>query len=374
MNLQVATFENSRSLSEFFQSFVIQGPVGLKIQRSADFFAPYQNLSDRYVTYMITDQSKIMGVATFILQDALVEGSLQTIAMGCDLRIAPSRRAVLEWSKHFLPVMHEVQKTFKVQHFFSLLGNNEVQALNAFVRPRHNRRILPQYFPFRRAECITLHGQLPWAKVPLPHLRIKPVGTHNAEAVVEYIVQKSKQRELSLTSSPDLFWDKIQRWRGLNIEDFVVAFDRQDKVVGCLAPWSSAGLQSYIPLGYNLRAHNFRQFLKFGQILGWTRALTKPAHRLGMEAPLHFRHLDFVFAENADIFETLLWSAFEQSHPNEFLLYYKSKGDFIYQRPVNWISAKQNFDLYYLKTPENPLPGFLHPSNDRHVDLLGQWI
>lgn len=369
MELKIATPEDSRQLVEFYKNFPLRGLVEIKIDRDGDFFAPYSIQSDRHITYQLKDEDKIEGIASFVMRDVRLNENIVPVAFGRDLRISSNRRAILGWSQHFLPVMQEVFKTFNCQHVFSVLSMSEVQALNAFVRPRTTKRPLPQYHLYRRFNMVSVHGRLPWAKNPLPHLRVRRGNVHNLDALINYIVRKSAQKDLSTVWDAASFHDKLERWKGLELSDFHIAFDNKENIVGCVAPWSAGGIQDFIPMEYSLRAHNFRQFLKFGKTLGWTRTLTKPYSRLKVEAGLNFKYLNFLNAENGDIFESLIWKAFDDARENEFLLYNQMRMEYIYRRPYNWISSKMPFGIYLLLPPDQEPPGFLHPRNERAAEM-----
>lgn len=369
MKLEIAKPEDSKALVEFYKSFPINGHVEIKIDRDRDFFAPYEVQSDQYLTYQLKDDEKIEGMATFVVRDVLLNNKVTTVAFGRDLRISSNRRAILEWSQHFLPVMEEVAQTLRSQHFFSVLSMADVQALNAFVRPRSMKRPLPNYHLFRRFNMVSVHGRLPWAQHPLPHLRLRLGSPANVDALIAYISRKSRERELATVWDAASFHEKLERWKGLKLDDFIIAFDRHDNIVGCAAPWCAGSMQEFIPMHYSLQAHNFRQFLKFGKMLGWTRTLTKPFSRLKVEAGLNFKYLNFLFADNGDIFESLLWRAFDDAKENEFIVYNQARSEFIYRRPRNWISAKMPFGIYLLLPPEAELPEFMHPGNEKAVEM-----
>lgn len=369
MKLEIAKPEDSALLAEFYKGFPVRGLVEMKIDRNNDFFAPYDIQAEQHITYVLKDEDKPEGMASFILRDVLLEDKVQPVAFGRDLRISSNRKAVIEWSQHFLPVMNEVFQTFGTKYLFSILSMGEVQALNAFVRPRTLKRPLPQYHLFRRFNMISVHGRLPWASNPLPKLKIRHGNENNVDALIYYICQKSRDKDLATVWDTQSFRDKLERWKGLKLEDFLIAFDKDDNIVGCVAPWSSGGLQDFIPMQYGLRAHNFRQFLKFGKMLGWTRTLTKPFSRLKVEASLNFKYLSFLHADNGDIFESLLWKAFDDAEENEFLVYNQMRSEYIYRRPRTWISAKMPFGVYLLQPPESEPPAFLHPSNEKSIEI-----
>lgn len=371
MKLELAQGHDSSELNAFFKSFPSDGPIDLKMDRPRDFFLRYSVESDQYLTYTMRDEKtkSLEGFATFIIKNLLVNQQEVTVAFARDLRISQNRKAILSWGQHVLPVMQEIEKTMGAKIFFSILNMNEVKALNTFLRPRDDRRELPRYYLYRRFNIVSLHGRFPWSQNPLPTMKIRRASARNWDAVANYIINKSKNKNLSSTWSPEKLSEQMERWRGLDVSDFLVAFDRNDNVVGCVAPWSSGGIEEFIPMSYGLRAHNFRQFLKFGRWLGWTRALTKPYSRLKVEAPLNFRYLCFLNANNEDIFQSLLHASFDEARENEFLVYLQMKSDLTLRRPLDWISAQSAYGLYAMVPPQQEPPQFLHPRDDQQVEL-----
>lgn len=366
MILEIARPEDSWELKQFFRSFTVGELIQLKIDRHDDFFLPYDIQSDQHVTYVLRrpEDRSLQGVATFVIQNLWLGDRLRTVAIGRDLRINPNRGAIMGWGQHFQPVLEEIRKAYDVDYFFSSLNISDARTLNAFVRPRTMKRPWPRYHLYRRFNIVSLHGVWPGATNPLPHLRIRKVDPEFEEALIYYILQKKKDRDLSCTFDRTSTEKWITRWQGLSMKDFYIALDSQDNIIGCVAPWSSAQVQEYIPYDYNSVAHNFRQFLKFGKWLGWTRALTKPVHRLKQEAPLNFRYLTGLLADNEDIFEALLWRVFNEIHPHEFMVYLQMRQDLHMRPPKSWVHAKIPHAMYCLLRPDQEVPDFLHPSHD----------
>lgn len=375
MKLEIAKPEDNQQILEFYKGFPIKGVLELKIDRRGDFFAPYAAESDRFRTYLLkNDEEQIQGMASFIIKDVMIEKKVTTVAYGRDLRISNNRRAIIEWGDHFVPSLQDLVDTYGVEHFFTSLNMTETQALNAFVRPRNLKRLLPRYYHYRKFNLVTVHGRFPWAKNPLPHLHIRYGNSSNADALIYYLTQKNHQRNLATYWDSYSFFKQLQRWRGLKLEDFLIAFDSQNNIVGCCAPWSADGIQEMIPLDYSLKAHNFRQFLKFGKLLGWTRPLTKPSYRLQLEEHLQFQYLTHLFADNEDIFETILWAAFERARSKDFLVYCQMREDLIYKRPLSWVCGRIPHALYSMVPPERNPPEFLSPGNETPVSFEGFFI
>jgi len=370
MNLEVARLEDSYDLIQFFKQFTVGDLIEFKIDRPTDFYLPYDIQSEQHVTYLLREpmDKSIQGVATFVIQNVWLSDRLQTIAVARDLRITPNRQAIMSWGQYFQPVLDEIQRAYGVDHFFSVLNMSEAKVLNTFIRPRQHKRSWPRYHLFRRFNLVSLHGALPFSSNPLPHMRIRKVDPSLHDSLMYYVLQKRKAKELSHIYDRASFERYLKRWKNLKESDFYVALDAQDNIVGCVAPWSANQIQEYIPYKYNNEAHNFRQFLKFGKWLGWTRTLTKPVPRLKREAPMNFRYLSCFLADNEDIFEALLWRVFHEIHPHEFLVYLQMRMDLHMRPPRGWISARLPYGLYCLVPHEKELPDFLHPSHDRPCD------
>lgn len=370
MILGVARPEDSWDLKQFFKEFHVGDILEFSIDRPDDFFLPYDIHSDKHITYVLRDEKNnaIQGVATFIIQNVWLGNRLQTVGIARDLRILPTRQAILSWGNFFQPVLDEIRKGYDVDHFFSVLNMSEAKVLNTFIRPRHHKRPWPRYHLFRRFNLVSLHGILPGTHNPLPHMRIKKVDNNWHDSLMYYIVQKKQNKELSQIYDRASLENFIGRWKNLSLNDFYIALDGNDNIVGCVAPWSAANVQEIIPYKYNREAHNFRQFLKFGKMFGWTRTLTKPVPRLKREAPLNFRYLTCFLADNEDIFESLLWRVYHEIHPYEFMVYTQMRADLHMRPPGGWVSARFPYGLYCLVPPNKELPNFLHPSYDNPCD------
>lgn len=369
MDLEIAGPELEGELSAFYKNFSQTGLVEIRVDRFGQYTAPYDIQGEQHLTYVLREKQQIEGTASFVIRDVLLENKIRTVAFGRDLRISSNRRAILEWGRHFLPVMGEVSQTFNAKYLFSVLSLSDVQTLNAFIRPRTLKRPFPHYHLYRRFYLTSLHGRVPWAKNPLPHLKIKHGSPANLDALIYYVVQKSRQRDLATSWDADSFLNKVNNWKNLDLSHFILAMDQQDNIVGCVAPWSSVGIQEIIPMDYSLRAHNFRQFLKFGKMFGWTRSLTKPVSRLKMESSFDFKYLNFLHADNTDIFESLIWAAYDQAEHNEFLVYTQMRSEYQYRRPLNWIGSRRPYGIYLVLPPDQEIPNFLHPTNERPVEM-----
>ncbi len=366
MHLELAQESHNEELLEFYSRFPLENVIQLKLDRGRDFFKYYNLQSDKYVSYILRDDksTNIMGHVSFIIETVMIEGKQTRIAWSRDLRISSDRRAILSWTEHTKSVFVEVRKLFNVDYFLTMLNMNEVVALNTFTRPRSQKRFLPRYFLYRKFDLVSLHGQFPFTYPPDSSLKIRRGNPNQADLYLNYLMKKNQESSFSLYSDRDSFLEMMERWTSLSWEDFFIAFDAKDNIVGILSSWSSAGVQDYIPLRYTLRAHNFRQFLKFGKLFSWCRTLTKPFHRIKIEAALNFRSLNHIYVDHPDVFHSLLWKAFEEARDNEFLVYVRDRKNISLKPPLGWISAEQTYGMYCTVLPDEEVPPFLHPIHE----------
>lgn len=370
MNLELAKPEDSKALVELFKEFPLKGLVELKVDRNQDFFAAYKAQADEWKTYILRDdKAQIHGSASFVFREICTDKKISKIATASDLRIKPHRRAIIEWAHHFLPVINKEIDENQVSSIFSYMNLSDPTALNTFVRPRAMRRAMPRYYLYRKFNLVSLHGKYPWADKPVPTIKIRRGSEATYDSLLEYIIRRSQYRTFASVWDEASFKAKMQRLKGQKLSDFFIAFDSLDNVVGCLAPWSGAGIQDYIPLSYSLVGHNFRQYLKFLWLFGLTRRLTKPVASTGLEQKLQFDYLTNVFADNEDVFESLVYSAFDEVGPNKFLLYAHTEQDYRLLPPPNWISASYPYALYSVVPPEKKMPDFLHPSISQNPEI-----
>jgi hypothetical protein len=278
------------------------------------------------------------------------------VGYATDLRVSSSRRAILTWSQHFLPVIEEARASRGCRYVFTSVASAQKQAYNAFIRPRSIRRRMPRYYLFRRFQLVSLHGLWPFHEKPLDTVSIRHASEKDFDALSEFIVLQSKQRPLHFFEEKDSFRAALERWRDLYIENFLIAEDRKGNILGTVAPWSPQQIQKTYATKYDDSARNLKDLL---QLFSWF-GVSHPLPRTGQE--LKVRHLTHLYARNPDVFNALLYRAYQESKKDETLTYTHFEGSLLSLPPKGFISATQNFGLYTILAPNDPLPDFLKPS------------
>lgn len=350
LKLREASGEDSKKLNEFYTSIPTLGSIDIKIQRELHFFSFYQRLGLQYKTYVLEDDSEILGTASFLMRNLSFKNRNLKLAQACDLRISPNRKAILSWSNYFHPLLEEVREKEKVDGFITSINQTESQAMNAFIRPKLKRTHQPQYSLSRSFNLVSIHGFYPFQKNLNKNITARPYQSSDKDQLIAYLIKKTKNHDFIPMELTENISDYIHRSLLYSWSQFILAFDSEKNIVGCVQPINSSLLQDYLPQEYNDQAHNFRQFLKVAQFLGFGRKLTRPFSRSQKQEALQFRLLHFLLCDHPEVLNSLLAAAYRTSKQNEFIVYAYEKNDYAKRPPLGSIFTEQPYGLYSIET------------------------
>jgi hypothetical protein len=350
LTLLEAKPEDSDKLSEFFTSIPTRGEIDVKIQREHSFFSFYQRTGLPSKTFIIKDGEEIVGTASFLLRHLAFQNRTLKLAQACDLRISPNRKVILSWSKFFHPLLEQLRANENCDGFITSINQTETQAMNAFIRPKLKRVHQPQYSLARSYKLVSIHGFFPFRNPPNKNITVRAYQSSDKEALVNYLNSICKKIDFipqELSDDPASYIDQslLYSW-----SQFLIAFDSEQKIIGCVQPISSSLLQDYLPQEYSPQSDNLRQFLKVAQVLGFARRLTRPFSRSQKQEAMSFRLLHFLSASHPEVFNALIRKAYETSSQNEFLMYAYEISDYRKRPPKGSIMTEIPYGLYSIET------------------------
>ena len=98
VDLVEATEKDSDELKKYFSEAILPGPVDLSIHRQGSFFDQYRLRSDNFHTFTLRGPNgEIEGMASMMFSPMFINGEEQMVGYATDLRISPTRRAILGW-------------------------------------------------------------------------------------------------------------------------------------------------------------------------------------------------------------------------------------------------------------------------------------
>lgn len=355
--LRESTPADSEKLGNFFYDIPTQALLDVKVRRQIDFFSLYRRLQLKFHNYILEEtndikNNEILGTASFLLQDTQVGKNKLNTSYAFDLRISHQRKAVLNWSRHFLPQLQKLISTEKVNHFITSINLESSQVINAFIRTKQKRSNKPFYELIRKFNLVSIHGFYPLLFKVNPFIKVSFLEKQDQKKLVRYLSEKVKTLDLAPAAMIEDLEKYIHESLIYSFRNFAVARDAKDNIVGACYPLSSSLLQDYFPQSYNQQSDNFRQFLKFASFFGVGRKLTRPFSRTQKEQTLNFQFLHFLFFEHPEVFQSMVKFTYDQSRQNEFLIYTYEQSMYTHRPPIGTIHSETPYALYEIRTPE----------------------
>ncbi len=346
------------NLAQYFHGTNLTGRVNLRLERKDSFFAHYKIQSDEYTTFMLVDEKKpgkIQAMVTMVFREAQIAGEKCKVAFVSDLRVSAKRNVILKWTQYLLPTLRDESLAHGCKHVFSVVNEWHGQAYNAFVRPRTIRRELPRYYLFRRFEAICLHGLWPFATPPLDTIQVRFARPNEFEKLAHYVGSKMGGKLLSFNFSAEQFKKNLSLRTKLQVEDFLLALDYNENIVGCTALWNPSNTQEFYSVNYDTKVATLKEALQFLSYFGMTRRLPDTGKTL------NFVVMSYLLANNPDIFQSLLHKAFHAVTDDHFLIYPHFEGSLLTQPPKSFIHSQFRGGIYCVLPPEEAPPDFLKP-------------
>lgn len=358
MRLIQASENDGERLKEFFERMTLPGAIDFSIRRHGSFFDHYRLMSDDFETLiLVNDSDEVEGMASLVFREGFVLGEKQTWGFATDLRIAPTRRAIVQWAQFFVPVLERAVEDRRCRYVFSIVEQHDHQAYNALIRPTsHTRRRLPRYLLANRFRVVSLHGRVPFSDKPLTTIRLKSAENSDLEALCDYLTKQARLRPLASIHTPEVFLRNIARWPGLKLSDFQIARDSKGNIRGCAALYDGRRVQSLIPAAYSGFAQSAQQMLSLASLSRMVRAPSRPGHVM---PSLFLSHLN---CDTAEIFHRLADDAFSRLGPKEFLSYLHFRGNWRTLPPNSFVATSLPFGFYLILPPNREAPPWPEPS------------
>lgn len=352
MSIKKCFGDNEQELKTYLRDSILPGPIDLQIERPMGFWRPYELQANHFSTYALrNDEEKIRGMATLLSRKGWLQNSYENIAFLSDTRLSAQKSTIAEWASELLNLLYYYREEQGVSYFFSVLSRLQGEAFSSLVRPRITRKNIPRYYLLRNFYAVWILGKLPLISSPMRTLEIRSAQKNDFEALANYLKHKSKGRVLSFDYTPELLYERLQFWPGLN--EFWIALDSDKNIVGCVAPWNASQVQQYRIANFNGAADAFRTLVSTLSLLGITKSFA------GVGETLNFQYLTHFYANNADIFYALLHKAYEKVKKNEFLVYTHYEKNAITTPPKEMISVELPLALYTILPHGEDLPHFL---------------
>ncbi len=362
MNLRQAIAADEPLLSQFFSSSLAGSGLELHETRPKGFFSKYHLGSKDSTTYILEDTpGEILGTATMTFVNGAFEGKPQTIGYASDLRIAPTRRAILAWTQQFNDVFQEICTQRQCERVFSTVLKNQTQAANALLRPRNQRRNLPRYCLYRNFSVHAVFGKWPLPLKGTPALRVRPGTESDINRIFNYLYDHREQNlHFPYFRNAETFNDFLNHWPGFSWDSFHILHNSKDDWFGVWYEWNPGLVFEWNVLKLQGRMELLGHLLRWLALPNWRRAKIHVGKFLSMKWILFCR------CQNPDNFNEIIRQALTRTQPPEFLVMHSFEEDQTKVLDSHWISAELKGGLYGLiEADKSPSGSFFHSPTDR---------
>lgn len=294
---RVATNTDNEAILAFMSSQPMKAGLQLRFDRSPDFFALPRLQGDEHETHLFEKEGEIVGLASLVIRDGYINGQIEKVVYLSDLRIQSSRKLAGRWHRLFIKRMNELAAERNINNAFTVILSDNHAARNALVnKPRFNVELVSSF------HTISLLARKPWAKKPTK-FTVKRANHSNVDEIAELLDSTNKEQAFGLPFSDGLLNQRFQQWPNFSIENFLLVFEENGELLGCLAPWDYSSVKNVVfdslPFGANL----LRQVLNFSAPLTGRPIINNPPNtKLPDVAITHLAIKD----RRQDVFATLL--------------------------------------------------------------------
>jgi hypothetical protein len=312
LRVRPARAADDAALRRLFSSITMEADLSLRVDREPDFFALYE-LQGASACEAWTGEidGELMGLGTLMARDGYVDGEVRRIGYLGDLRLDPRVRGREILATLYGPVLDDFAARHGVDVFYTVVIASNTRAVAALTGPKAASLGIPTYHLLQKFRIRAL--QTVAARRPPRALRRRwSAGTATDADIPEIAALLDRDARTRLFGVPmdaQRLRDDLAHWPGLTIEDVVVVRDaRDDRIVGCLAPWDATPAKQTVVTAYR----GSMRWVKRGYGIA-ARALRAP----GLPAPgraLRYSYATHQAVEGDDpeILRVLLHAAWKQ--------------------------------------------------------------
>lgn len=242
--LRDAVPADDAAICELFARVTMDGDLRLAVERDPSFFALYE--MQRIVDCQVQvgeAEGRISGVATMLARDAWLAGAKTRVTYLGDLRLEPSLRGGFFLLNHFAEGFHKfLERTESEVGLTAIISSNQA-AIKTLTRRSRRFPTKPLYRAWRKFEITNLHFTIP-RRPRLGPCQVRPATREDIPALAELLGREWAAQPFGYVMDEERLRERLARWPGLRIEDFLCAF-RGSELVGCVAVWDAEAVKRF---------------------------------------------------------------------------------------------------------------------------------
>lgn len=305
--LRRAVADDNAAILEFMRTQSMRAGIAFRFERSPDFFALHTAHNPDNVTWIVTQGDQVVATTSVVCRPAYVDRAVRSVAYLADLRQAGGRHLAGVWRKVALFVLREAQRERGATlTYCSILSDNRI-ARSSILSSRLGDQL--KFHRLRGYKTVTLVGRMPWMRRRATGIEISRGSEGDSEALRRFVDGQSQSQQFSVVFDAKTWRHRLDSWVNFSIESFLIARDRERRIVGCLAPWDSSPINRVVVDSLPAPAELLRRSVNAASML--TR---RPKIPVGPNTYIPDVALTHVFIANRDamVFSALVDAAYDQ--------------------------------------------------------------
>jgi hypothetical protein len=248
----LATQDDNAAILAFLKTVDMETTgLNLRYDRAPDFFSFVRQQGDLGFTFLfLNDDGSIGGLCVASFRQFFVKNRLTRAGYLSDLRLHPklSRRARIQWRQLYADVVehaHRIAEFDGCEYLYTaILAENETA-----IKALSNGKSGFNYRELMRYESFAVLGRLPLGPLRrlIPSLspgefRVRRATAEDEPRLRSLLHAQNSSSILGDHVTADGANDELARrlsnWKGLSLESFLLAENREGLLVACVAPWT----------------------------------------------------------------------------------------------------------------------------------------
>ncbi len=252
--LRLAKPDDNEALCKIFKSIHLKSSLELTQERDPDFFAMLRmHLGPYYAFAGLTNDHVVGGCASMPRRTAWDGDTKIESGYLCDLRIVPEHRSRNALGEAFDAIFELAEKEYGGELFTTVIFDTNERAKKALVGNKQGtisekRRLQPRYREMTKFHMTSVHFTTP---KPAPSQAVNEATSSDRDELFQFLIDGQKRRLLGECLDEELLTRRLATWPGFSLSDFLIARNRQGRIVGCLAPWDTGPFKRTRVLGYH---------------------------------------------------------------------------------------------------------------------------
>tara|TARA_Y100001954_G_scaffold62087_2_gene67608 strand:- start:4 stop:1182 length:1179 start_codon:yes stop_codon:yes gene_type:complete len=247
--VSLATEEDNKEILSFFSTLPMEGTkTAISYDRKPDFFKFLSFCGPLFFVFLVRlkKEAGICGVGTLVLRPGFIKGEKKWVGYLGDLRIQPGPRASVIWRKFYGDLVehaHLIEEFGGCEFFYTSILRENQKAMNALV---YNKKNPFQYFPLVQYKMVNIllrhpgHYLTNIFKKRIEGVKFSRGSMEDKDAITEFLRNQNRERSFGFCFEEkfDELNFRIERWNNLLLENFILARDSKNKIVGLTLLWT----------------------------------------------------------------------------------------------------------------------------------------